>query len=304
MYGKIIVGYIDSDQGRDAVALGTLIAQATGGELVLVGVFPFGPAKEFVSVEVEKVLEAGELALANQLQSAADAAGAVAEPFPSSSRARGLHDAVEELKADLVVVGSSSRAGLDRVLAGNVALQLLHGSPCAVAVAPKGFAKSDAHLAVIGVGIDGSAESTEALRAAIELGRGAGATLRLMAAAGIGNQSALGWGYGTHNVADLIRQQFQSYLDRAADEVPDELLQATRLLRGEAVPALTSEAEDIDLLCLGSRGYGPLRRVLLGSESSDLIKNSPCPILVVPRGTAAAGEQPTELKDLKETGPG
>jgi len=297
MYRKIIVGYIDSDEARDAVALGKLLARATGGELILAGVFPFAPAKEFVSVEIERVLEAGERALAEQLQHAAEAAGAVAEPFPSSSRARGLHDAVEELEADLVVVGSSSRAGLGRVLAGDVALQLLHGSPCAVAVAPRGYAEAQARLAVIGVGIDGSDESTEALHVAIELAGGAEATLRLMTAAGIGNQSGLGWGYGTHDLTALVRQQFQSYLDRAADKVPAEMVQATRLLQGDAASALASEAEGVDLLCLGSRGYGPVRRVLLGSESSELITNAPCPVLVVPRGTDPANAQHTAVGD-------
>ena len=287
MYRKVIVGFIDSDEGRDAVALGRLITQATGGELILTGVFPYYPLAKFASAEGKKSLENEELARAKELQIAADAVGAKAEPFPSSSPARGLHDAVEELKADLVVVGSSSRAGVGRVLAGNVALQLLQGSPCAVAVAPKGFARREPRLAVIGVGIDGSAESTEAAHVAVELGRAAGATVRLMTATGVGNQSALAWGYGISNVADLVREQFQSYLDRAADEVPDGLLETTRLLEDEAAPALRSEAEKgIDLLCLGSRGYGPIRRVLLGSESSELIKDAPCPVLVAPRATA------------------
>ncbi len=174
MYRKVVVGYIESDEGRDAVALGRLVAQATGAELVLAGVFPYGLPVDMTSPKVKKLLEEGEIALAKKLQGAADAVGAKAEPFPSSSRARGLHDAALELNADLVVVGSSSRAGLGRVLAGNVALQLLQGSPCAVAVAPKGFAKSQPSLAVIGVGVDGSPESTEALRGAVELGRAAG----------------------------------------------------------------------------------------------------------------------------------
>ncbi len=41
------------------------------------------------------------------------------------------------------------------------------------------------------------------------------------------------------------------------------------------------------ILVVGSRGYGPLRRVLLGSVSTQLVKSAPCPVLVVPRGTEA-----------------
>ncbi len=43
MYEKIIVGYNDTDESRDALALGKLIAGATGGQLVVTGVFPYGP---------------------------------------------------------------------------------------------------------------------------------------------------------------------------------------------------------------------------------------------------------------------
>jgi nucleotide-binding universal stress UspA family protein len=47
-------------------------------------------------------------------------------------------------------------------------------------------------------------------------------------------------------------------------------------------------AEGLDLLCLGSRGYGPVRRVLLGSVSSELLHEVYCPVVVVPRTAAPA----------------
>jgi nucleotide-binding universal stress UspA family protein len=40
---------------------------------------------------------------------------------------------------------------------------------------------------------------------------------------------------------------------------------------------------EIDLLVCGSRGYGPVRRVLLGGVSSRLIRRAACPVVVVPR---------------------
>jgi nucleotide-binding universal stress UspA family protein len=69
------------------------------------------------------------------------------------------------------------------------------------------------------------------------------------------------------------------------------------MLRGEAGPALVAWANrsDVDLMVVGSRGYGPIRRVLLGSVTLKLMSEAPCPVLVVPRPTevdraaAAAG---------------
>jgi len=43
---------------------------------------------------------------------------------------------------------------------------------------------------------------------------------------------------------------------------------------------------------VGSRGYGPLRRVLLGSVSTELIRTAPCPVIVHPRPAKAAAPAP------------
>jgi nucleotide-binding universal stress UspA family protein len=42
-------------------------------------------------------------------------------------------------------------------------------------------------------------------------------------------------------------------------------------------------SERLDLLVLGSRGYGPLGAVVLGSVSNALVRTANCPIVVVPR---------------------
>jgi nucleotide-binding universal stress UspA family protein len=55
-----------------------------------------------------------------------------------------------------------------------------------------------------------------------------------------------------------------------------------RLLVGDVV-GLLSDLPEIDLLVCGSRGYGPIRRVLLGGVSSRLMRRSVNPLLVVPR---------------------
>jgi universal stress protein family protein len=37
---------------------------------------------------------------------------------------------------------------------------------------------------------------------------------------------------------------------------------------------------------LGSRGFGPLRRIVLGSVSTKVLRSAACPVLVVPRHSA------------------
>jgi nucleotide-binding universal stress UspA family protein len=48
---------------------------------------------------------------------------------------------------------------------------------------------------------------------------------------------------------------------------------------------IASASEGLDLLLMGSRGYGPLGRVLLGGVSSKVIREAGCPVLVTPRSS-------------------
>jgi nucleotide-binding universal stress UspA family protein len=54
---------------------------------------------------------------------------------------------------------------------------------------------------------------------------------------------------------------------------------------GRALSKLESSAE-VDLLVLGSRGYGPVRRVLLGDVAGNVIRGAACPVVAVPSGDA------------------
>ena len=58
------------------------------------------------------------------------------------------------------MVGSCRRGRLGQTLVGSVGVALLHGSPCAVAIAPQGYRdQADRDIETIVVGFDGSAEA-------------------------------------------------------------------------------------------------------------------------------------------------
>lgn len=277
MYRKIIIGFDGTDSADDAMALGQAIVKATGAEAVVTGVFPSGP---FLDPELEAQF-------AGKVQAAADTIGAEAGAFPSGSPAHGLHDAAEELDADLIVVGSASGTKPGHMSAGNVGVQLLHGSPCAVAVAPSNQRDRGGDLKTVGVALDGSKESEEALKVAVAVATAADATLRLLTV-GVQEASAFGWGYGVFNLDQDMREVLQQRLDDAAQDIPDELKVETEVLTKGSVPELLHRAsEQLDLLCIGSRAYGPARRVLLGSVSTHVIASNPCAVLIVPRGVGA-----------------
>src|SRR3954452_10895788 len=69
-----------------------------------------------------------------------------------------------------IVVGSSHRGPIGRVVPGGVAQRLLSGAPCPVVVAPVGYAERDAApLETVGCGFDGSDGARAAWRVACDL---------------------------------------------------------------------------------------------------------------------------------------
>ena len=102
--------------------------------------------------------------------------------------------------------------------------------------------------------------------------------------------SAFGWGYGVFDLEREMRDIFQRHLDEAAERVPDDVAVTTELLAAGPVSKLLDQAaKHVDLLCVGPRGYGPVRRVLLGSVSAHIVKQAPCAVLVQVRVARVRG---------------
>ena len=79
-----------------------------------------------------------------------------------------------------------------------------------------------------------------------------------------------------------MREALHADLDDASDAVASGA-PTTLLLDGPAAATLIAQSAELDLLVAGSRGYGPVRRVLVGSVSRALVREASCPIVVVPR---------------------
>ena len=90
-------------------------------------------------------------------------------------------------------------------------------------------------------------------------------------------------------------QHAEERRDAAQAELDAELAELGDLATGEVVvgdPAteLAYAGNDFDLLVTGSRGYGPVRRLMLGSTSTRLVREAPCPVLVLTRGAEVDAE--------------
>jgi nucleotide-binding universal stress UspA family protein len=291
MFKTIVVGS-DGRRGRGAAALGQLIAEAGDARLLLVGVeLPL--VESFRELRVE--LEADLRALHDALAPAAETQIAV-----DLSPARALRRVAHEEQADLVVVGSRQPGALRR-LGGDSAMQVLHGAPCAVAVAPDGLPACE-RIETIGVGLDTTPEARAALGLALELAQRTGATIRLLAVASDVYPGS----------ANLVVDM--TYADRYA-KVIDERVQTARRTVDEALETcaavaatgdvrlgdpsgeLVALSAGCDLLVLGSRRWGPVRRLVLGSTSEAVIRHAECAVLVLPREAASEYDE-THVGDV------
>jgi nucleotide-binding universal stress UspA family protein len=170
-------------------------------------------------------------------------------------------------------------------VAGGEAERLLHGSPCPGAVVPAGGALDD--VRTVAVAYDGGEESRAALRTAGALARRLVARLVLVAAVDprpYGPTLA----QSRPEAEATAREQAQRVLSQVVEGVGGDLPVESRVAVGPTSQALVqASTEDVDVLVMGSRGYGPVRSVLLGSVSRHVIAHASCPVIVVPRGARA-----------------
>lgn len=278
----MVIGYDGTDEGADALALARVLVPEGQGRLVAACVAPL-PHLTRNSPELRGRLE-GE---ARAKLAAIEDERLDTRVVVSGSAAKGLFELAEAEDADVLVVGSSHHAGLGAIMPGSVARALLQGAPCAVALAPRGYRNGGTdRLRVIGVGYDASPESEAALDGAIELGLAHKATMRVTTVMppAIGRDKEI-------SREPTLRDRMQTKLHAAVERCPRELRALPQALTGNPITQLRQELErGVDVLVLGSRGYGPFMRVMAGSVADELMRSAPCPVLVFPRaGEPAAG---------------
>ena len=289
---RIIVGAEASTRSEDAVAFARRIAEASGAQITLAGVYPYEdhPSRAASNAYRDYLRDDAQTTL-DRLRDGLDGAGHVATvAIADVSPARALQELAEREGADLIVLGSSHRGKLGRVLAGTTAERLLHGAPCPVAVVPHGFnTGADTPIETIAVGHDGSDEAGAALAAAVVTSQALGTALRVVRVFSPTDygRPAVAFGFATVMPSDDLQGLAQQGLDKTMEALPEGVEAESVLVTGDPVRDLVDQSTRADLLFLGSRGYGPHRAVLLGSVSGRVVCDAACPVIVVPRGVDA-----------------
>jgi nucleotide-binding universal stress UspA family protein len=279
----LVIGYEPTPQGEDAVVLGGLLAEALDATPVVTTVLHW-PRHQMPREDLERALDEETRETFASIRASIAPAEVRTRAVASASPPETLFEVATTEDARLVVLGSTHRAGLGRVYPGSVGAAMLHGGPCAIAVAPRGFAAGDPRLLRIGVGFNGSTEAWAALETAIGLAQRTRARLFVLTAIeppGYGVSASMPT---AAEFRDYELENKRRLHDLGLAKVPDDLPVESSLVHGSAAAVLTDASTDLDLIVVGSRGYGPIRRALLGSTSAKLIRRAECPVIVLPRG--------------------
>jgi len=291
MPSPILVGYDPRTADRAPVQFGAAAARFTGAPLIVGSVFAdsavvgqmgHGQMDEELADDAAEALDH----VARDLRT--DGIRTECRPLAGTSVPATLHRAAEEFGAGLLVVGSTHRGEVSRVMPGSTAERLMHGAPCPIAVVPHRW-EPGGGLAVLGIAYSESPEGREALDAGLALARRAGASVRVLtairprrfgrAAGGRPGQEQTSFDAAGSEM-EAVTEQILNIARRSAPEVevePDVSAQ-------DAAEFLIAASRNVDLLICGSRGYGPTRAVLLGGVSRKVAAGARCPVIVLPRG--------------------
>jgi nucleotide-binding universal stress UspA family protein len=280
MFKNVLVGVDGRPNGRDAIALASLLTDPDG-KLTLAHVHTgdLRPSHAIAPGLIREEREASHKLLEAERAAANVKADLIS--IVSMSPGRGLHEQAEEQNADVIVVGSCSHGAFGRAMLGDDTRGALNGAPCAVAVAARGYADGPASITKVGVAYNASPESKVALTIAHELATPISATVHVLEVVSIPTYAYTGI------IPPAIGEGIEVMIQEAngrMKELPDVEGHAVYGLAGEELAAF---GDQVDILVVGSRGYGPVKRLVLGSTSDFLQRHARCSLLVLPRATAS-----------------
>jgi nucleotide-binding universal stress UspA family protein len=301
MSKPILVGYDPRTLDSAPVRFGGAAARFTGARLIIGSVHAGAAAAADggASPQVDEELAADATQALEDVERdlAGEGIPVECQALEGASAARALHEAAERQDAGLLVVGSTRRGAVGRVLPGSTAERLMHGAPCAIAVVPHGW-QAGGGLKTIGVAYADTEEGREALRGAHALARRAGATLRVLTAvpsrfamyAETEARTAGVRGKDFDEVEGEYRVRAEATARAAVAGLDGDVAVEVDAFVEDPAEVLIRVSEHLDLLVCGSRAYGPLRAVLLGGVSRRVAAEASCPVIVLPRGVQASLE--------------
>ncbi|WP_445166864.1 universal stress protein [Mycolicibacterium sp. Dal123E01] len=289
----VVVGYLAGKSGTAPLNLALGAARTLRSSLTVATVVPKpwttpSPAR----IDAEYAAWADQLA-ADSAREAQRYLATVADGVEVTYRSQahrsvsgGLVEVVEELDAELLVLGSSSDGQLGQVVVGSTADRLLHSAPVPLAIAPRGYRSHASVLSRITCGYPGTPEAADVVKRVAGLAEQFQVRLRVITFA-VRGRTMYPPEVGLH-AEDSILAAWETHARealaqlRAEGAVGEQALLQVVSGNGWDQALDAAEWEDGEVLALGTSPRGDIARVFLGSRGSKIMRHSPVPVLVLP----------------------
>ena len=289
----IIVGYLAGKSGTAPLHLAVEAARTLRTSLTVTTVVP----KPWTTPSMARI-DAEYAAWADQL--AADSAkeakrylatmsDGVSISYHSHSHrsvSGGLIQVIEELDAELLVLGSSANGQLGQVVVGSTADRLLHSSPVPMAIAPRGYRAHSGRFTRITCGYPGDPESVHVVEQVAAMAKRLDVPLRVISFA-VRGRTMYPPEVGLHAEDSILaawEEHARNTLEQLrADGVLGEDVEL-QVVSGNGWDQALDAADWIDdeILAIGTSPRAEIARVFLGSRGAKIMRHSPIPVLVLP----------------------
>ncbi|MFT4127913.1 MAG: universal stress protein [Gordonia sp. (in: high G+C Gram-positive bacteria)] len=293
---KLLVAYIPTAGGADAVALGACLARTLDADLQICVVVPPEPSAvgdDGQRSEIEHLSGALDTAargwLADALTMVGDGVGAGTAIAVHPNPAEGIITHARTIDADMIAMGGSGGGILGRHTLGTVVNDILHSSPLPVALAPLGFAHVGAReVRELTVTI-GHRPGTELLfSTALRSGARAHRPIRLVSLVALDEVQP--WNPHPEDVALAdARNHAQATLDEARQRLPPDFPITSTVVEGHTIEAAVASLpwHDGDLIMVGSSRLAAPNTIFLGTTAAKILRTLAVPMVVVPRADPA-----------------
>ncbi len=186
-----------------------------------------------------------------------------------------------EHEADLIAMPTRGRTGLERLLLGSTTERVLrHTTEPVLSIRPDGEPATYPYEDVL-VATDGSETAAAAVDRAVALAGRVDATLHVLSVVDVEDLGA-----DAHAGVDAFVGQAEDDVAAAAATAEEAGLTATETVEVGTSAArairLHAEANEVDVVVLGTHGRTGVGRYLLGSVAERTVRTAPVPVLTVP----------------------
>jgi nucleotide-binding universal stress UspA family protein len=289
----VVVGYLAGEVGLSGLHLAVPIARTLRTSLTVATIVPkpwLTPSLARIDAEYEDWADhlAADSAQEAQryLRKLADGIEVTYHHRAHRSVSGGLIEVIEEVDADILVLGSLPSGGPGQVVIGSTADWLLHSSPVPVAISPREYRAQTGKLTRFTCAYSATADSVDVVRRCFEFAKRFGLPMRVITFA-VRRKTMYPPEVGL-DVEDSIlgawaSQAREILVDLKTEGIVSEDIVLEVVTGHSWKDALdTTDWQDGEILAVGTAPRGDIRRVFLGSRSAKIIRHSPVPVLVLP----------------------